>query len=348
MLELSLDVLAQAQSRRRRPPPAPEPPKAAPRLSRARRWEMGLAVTVAGLAILVSIYILTREEPAKPTPVTAGKLELQSPPGWRHQLGAASLGGLAIERPAANLTPPRNLSVGERAVAGISGAASGPKLLTEAYSSQLGEGTEQQAVDLGSLEAYRYTGLVTPGSGEPVTIFVSPTSAGVATVACREPDGRARRAEADTCERIASTLRLANDVRSFPLGPSPALSRSLRKWLPRISARREKSLRAMEAAADADAQAAAAEPLAAVFGKAAAGLAELDITPESGPARDATVGAMRLAQRAYRELAAAARNEDAAGYESARRAARRAEAQLDARIEDLAQLGYEVGGVSPS
>ena len=82
----------------------------------------------------------------------------------------------------------------------------------------------RQAVQLADykLQAYRYPNLRPSGIDEPVTLFTTPTSAGVATVACVDPGA--------DCEAIANTLKL-NAGTAFPVGPSKEYAAGLGKTL---------------------------------------------------------------------------------------------------------------------
>lgn len=340
-LQTSLDALAQARVERRR-----RGGRLAPR-SRGSKVLLaaGAAVLLGATALALVLADSGSSEQGSSVHAATAGIELQGPPGWRVRDGEARpLLGLGIGDPV-SLVSPAGGERSEYAVAGVSSSAAGPTLLPAAYRSQLGGDASREAVDVGSLQAYRYTGLADPGSGERLTVFAAPTSLGVATLVCGA-DGN-QHGEADTCARIASTLRLARGS-AYPLGPSPSFSRALGKWLARISQRRAKSAGEMAAAADADGQAEAAHSLAETFGNAAAGLRRLEITPESATDRSAIAAAMGSARDAYEDVASAARAEDKAGYAAAKGKARQSEAELNARLENLAKLGYEVSGIPKS
>jgi hypothetical protein len=272
-----------------------------------------------------------------------GDVALRVPPGWHSRGGRASIGGLGVEKPislrsGAGAGPSL---AGMTATAGMS-AAEGPELLAATYSSQPHANRRRRVpVALGALQGYRYAGLTAPGSGEPVTVFVAPTTRGVATLACRMPIASAagRRSGAELCNRIASTLRLRRGKR-FPLGPSPAFSRALRKRIGRLVDHRGLALKEMRTATTAGDQAAAAADLSVAFDKAATGLGAVRVSPESAPGKRAVVQALRSGAAAYGELADAAENEDAAAYAPAARLANEAEGALSASLHALARLGY--------
>ena len=345
-LEVSLEALAQAQRPRR-----PKARKRASRRSpaaesgRALWWGsllIALVAAVAGTALAASA--LSRSPESLPRPFTARSsgVELQGPPGWRQQAGRAGISSLGISAPV-NLTPglaqqgdaPGRLA----AVAGISQAA-GAKLLSATYREQLGEGTEKTPVDLGSLEAYRYAGLET-ASGDPLTMYVVPTSIGVATLACRMPEEEDAGIGSRLCSRIASTLRLTSGE-AYPLGPSAAFAKAIRRQFKRLQRRQGKALQSMSKARRAEAQGTAADKLADVYRDAARALTSIQITPESEGGRTMMVAALRRVRDAYKRLAVAARHEDEPAYVEAKQAVAAGERLMRQRLGQLRSMGYQV------
>ena len=69
---------------------------------------------------------------------------------------------------------------------------------------------------LGDLEAYRYKGLKPEGFDQSLTMYVAPTTEGVATVACAAPAAKAGAFLPD-CEGAATSLVL-NTGDAYPLG----------------------------------------------------------------------------------------------------------------------------------
>jgi hypothetical protein len=348
-LEVSLEALADTGSprtasrrrpRSRRAAPGGRPRRGRRRLTFSRRAEAAGLTSLVVLGLAVGVVTKDSADPASAVFASTEDLEVQGPPGWRRNDGRAAVGGLDLPdpvnlRPSVDADGPPTL-----AVAGIS-AAAGPTLLPAAYRSQVDEDTRRATVGLGSLEAYRYEDLKAPSSKDPVTVYVAPTSLGVATLACLGV-GDDDRPAAHRCARIASTLRLSRG-RAYPLGPSTALARALRGRLKRLTGLRQTAMRQMDRAEDASGQATAADSLAAAFRGAARGLAPVRVSPESAPAKKALLAALRSARDAYKSLAVAARKENGMRYEAAAAAAKEAEVAIDGRLEAMKRLGYQIG-----
>lgn len=305
-----------------------------------RRIRALMAVPIVLMAALTGILLgLGRaDSPGMPASVkaSAGGVAIQGPPGWSRQRGSA-VEGLEIAKPVSVLSPPDSSGRRSVAVAGLS-AATGPTLLPAAFRNQLGKGVMREPVDVGDMRAYRYTGLQAPGSGDQVTVFVTPTTRGVATLVCRIVGSNS---SGIPCNRIASTVTLTRG-QPFALGPSPVLEQALGNWLPRLSVKQRKTLERMARARAAGDQADAAESLAKVYRRAAGWLARLSISPESADARASIAAGLRSSHDAYKALATAARQEDRVHYAAAKRAASRAEGAVNRSIRQLKKLGYQV------
>jgi hypothetical protein len=342
-LEVSLEALAQAQRPRRRKARKGAPrrvPSAAPR--KAVRWGLLLIVLGAAVATTALASPLFQSSKSSPHPFTARStgVTLQGPSGWRQQAGRGGISGLEILAPV-SLAPGAAQQGDAReftAVAGIS-HATGAKLLPAAYREQLGESTEKAPVDLGSLEAYRYAGLKT-ATGYPLAMYVVPTSIGLAILACRMPKENTG-AGSRLCSRIASTLRLTSGE-AYPLGPSAAFAKAIRRQFKRLQRRQSKALQAMSKAKQAEAQGLAAYKLATIYRDASRALASIQITPESEDGRTAMVVALRRVRDAYKRLAVAARHEDEFAYAGAKRAVAAGERLMRKRLGQLRSLGYQV------
>ena len=107
------------------------------------------------------------------------------------------------------------------------------------------------------LQAFRYTNLRPNGLSKAVTLFTVPTSAGVATLACVDPE--------TNCEAIANTLKL-NAGTAFPVGPSKDYAAALGKTLGGLDKKVASGRDALQGAKTPKAQAAAAGDLASAYG----------------------------------------------------------------------------------
>ena len=87
---------------------------------------------------------------------------------------------------------------------------------------------DRTAVKLGpdGLQAYRYEGLKPAGTDRQMTVYASPTSEGVATVACLAPPADAAAFKGATARAIANTLQVS-EGKPFPVGPDPAFAETL-------------------------------------------------------------------------------------------------------------------------
>lgn len=343
-LEVSLGALSQAPGALRRRARKRARGRAGGKSGKAvRRAVLGIALLAVAGSLIPAMKSLSspRQTSFRPITARASGIRLQGPPGWRQQAGRAGISGLEIPAPV-SLTAGstwHGRAQGLAVVAGISHARGG-KLLPTAYREQLGDNTRKASVDLGALEAYRYTGLRTAG-GDSLTIYAVPTTIGAVVLACRMPKEEDGEASSRLCARMASTLRLTNG-RAYLLGPSATFAKTLRRELVRLERRQSKALRLMGKAKQAESQATAAAGLADVYRDAARDLAAIRITPESDGGRAAIVAALRRVRDAYKRLAAAARREDTPDYIEAKQAVAAGERSMRQRLEELRPLGYKV------
>ena len=129
---------------------------------------------------------------------------------------------------------------------------------------------ERTAVSLGpdKLQAYRYEGLEPEGEDRVVTVYVAPTSEGVATVACLAPPADAGAFKGE-CEAIANTLQLTSG-KAFAVGADAAYAKTLGTTFGKLNAEVAKGQRALTRdGATFRAQAAAARDIQAAYAAAA-------------------------------------------------------------------------------
>ena len=271
-----------------------------------------------------------------PTRLATGGLELSAPPDWIESKGRPAVSGLGLPESVSAESPGEPTSEQLAISAGLS-RAGGASLLPPAYRAQLDGGTRRVPVALGSLRAYRYR-LETLRAKLPVTIFVAPTTRGVATLACRMPGQGDQQAQARRCSRIASTLVLRRGV-AYPLGLSTAFAKALRLRFAKLAKRRAVDRGSLTHADSAEAQASAATDVADALRAAAKGLASVQLSPEISPVRTRLVAALRLTCDAYKNLAVAARQEDQAGYGAAAAVVEAGEEEVRSSLGDLRALG---------
>jgi hypothetical protein len=302
-------------------PTAPAPQPAAPRPrgpgpAPARRSPASLPLLGAGaLALVVAGGFLIGKTtagddetpPAGAEPVSAGDLSVQAPAGWSEASQPADI--LDLRRAATIL--PGGTEGGGSVTVGTS-TATGPALLPKSLVKRAPDPT---AVELGELKALRYSKLE-PGNGESdLRLYVAPFTGGVATVACPLPEEAARSFVAD-CDRIAGSLELGKGE-PIPLGPDKEYERALGKAIKTLNKSAKGSAAALRSADTARGQAQAASSLRAAYSKAARSLRNATDNPQVP--NDAIVAALTGLANAYGRLATAARAENEAAYEAARR-----------------------------
>ena len=193
---------------------------------------------------------------------------------------------------------------------------------------------------LGALQAYRYKALKPKGVNGTLTVFATPTTNGVVTVACVTPPGATGSFPTD-CERVAATLRLAG-AKPYSLGPSDAYAGTLRRTIARLDTASAPAARRLQRADTPAAQASAADALAAAYRSASRRLARVSVSPVVEGANTRIAAAMTRIAGGYTSAASAARAGDTDGYNAAGRAITRGGAALRRAFDELKTLGYTV------
>jgi serine/threonine-protein kinase len=295
-----------------------------------------------GLGLGLGVASSGSNEAKDPVTAVGTGVQISVPPEWRSEPSSTEAAVSWTPSPF-SFAPPVGSNAGPRLVsAGVSSAV-GPTLLPAVLRHEWRRnGGRRTAVVLGSLQAYRYAGMEVPGSSDSVTVFVAPTSRGVATVACLLPPGGRERPAAHLCDDIASTMKLRRG-RGFRLGPALGLAKALRRRIALLEEGRKAALAQMGKASSADGQASAAAKLTKAFKDAARGIAVVRIPSQSASAKEAILVSLRAARDASNRVADAAAREDGAGYAAASTELKEAEADLSDRLRALKRLGYAVG-----
>ncbi len=162
--------------------------------------------------------------PPRPAVVTAGHVRLVAESGWMPTASARPVPGLD-GGPAASLrTSGAELTIAELAPANAS-------LLPAALARGNGGGAGQPRVERhGALRMWHYADVL--GPSRPVDVYVAPTTAGTATVACARSPGTV-----DRCARALDGLRLVG-ASALALGPDAALRERLPAVLAGLNRRR--------------------------------------------------------------------------------------------------------------
>jgi protein kinase-like protein len=270
---------------------------------------------------------------------SVGMVELDFPGDWRRLARAPAIPGLHFIDPISYA--PAGAPQGEALVAGRVDAG-GPPLLPRGFLARLPEEPgRDDAVLLGEVPAYRYRDLRPKGFDRELTLFVSPTTRAVVTVACMAPRPRAKKFM-PICEQSAGSLELTGEAKPFSLRPGGTYARTLQTTMKRLNRARRAGLPALRGARTNIAQAAGADQVAGAYGRAAATLAAAAHSPAARDANAAIVRAMNSAKVGWGRLAAAARLADRSGYGRARAAVGRAEDSVRAALRQLRRIGYDV------
>jgi hypothetical protein len=251
--------------------------------------------------------------------LTAGPLTVTPSRDWQ-PAAPQRLDGLVLQNAASTRSDEAQLTAGTT-------DGEGPTLLPPAFAAQLKGRLEPEAVRLGRLHAFRYRRLRSATVPGGLTVYVLPTTKGIATLACTG------RALAD-CEAVATTLTL-HGARALPLHASQAYLGAVRRALARLDARRSAARRQLRRATGPALQARAATRLAAAYGAAAAALRKPKTGPIERPATEAAVTALDGTATAYRSLAAAARGGSSRAYRVAALKVGRSEAAVARALRAL-------------
>ncbi len=271
---------------------------------------------------------------------SVGNVELSFPAGWQRIVSAPAIPGLTLSQPLALAAVGDNAA--QHLVAGEA-SASGPSLLPAAFAAGVsGTLPHPEAVKLGSVLAYRYSGLSVRGMSGPVTLYAVPTANGVATIACLSSSAAAA-ASAGQCPQIAATLKLTGTT-AFALAPSTQYAASLAHIFSALQSAVSVGSAHLHAASSASAQAAAASQLAAAYAAASSAVARLTVSPAVADLNASIAHSLAAVGHDHAALASAARSGDGAAYARASRAITADRARSATALAALRQAGYVVSG----
>jgi hypothetical protein len=344
--------------------PEPTEPVAAEaareRPSRRRfRWVALAVLAVLAAGAAVAGYLVGHARPRSPlasftNSAAVNHLQVRYPSSWQLSSGGAVVPGMTFDAPLILTTGSGSLTAGMVADAG------GPTLLSPGFrTAVMGALPAAEPLALGATQAYRYRDVAVRGLAAFVTIYVAPTSAGVATIVCRRANRSDPGFQTD-CGRIASTLRLIGTF-AYPLGPSPAYARRLAATFGQLRASVSVPLAALGSARAPAAQARAARQIAGAYATAADTLARALVSPMARPNQSALVAALRGCANAYASAAAAASSAAAAGqsftttavlararaagaYRRANAALTTASTAFSQALQGIRPLGYTLAG----
>ena len=327
------------------PPPSVPPPDAAgdgeARGAIRRRRGLaaaGVAVLLAGVGYLLAPSRVEDVPIRADKPIASGGLKLGVPAGWQppKTLEEASITGLTMQRPIARR--PARAPRDEAVLAGYT-RSTDASLLPAGYLATVTNGqVDRQPVDLPAGTALRYAGLRQRGSSLPSTVYALPTSAGVATLACRGEEGSS---VAKACGAIARTLEV-EDARVYSPPPRARYAEAINAVLVRL-AKDEAALGAqLRRARTARQLATPLGGLEAAYGRAARGIGKIDAAPFERSATDSIRTRLERLERLYTSVTAAARQGRRSRYRDLTRRIGTARDDLGRSLEQLEPLRYEL------
>jgi hypothetical protein len=324
-------------------PAPPAPPGKAPAAEREGTPPIAIGAGVALLVLVIVGFLIGHSggggDKATPTggrAVTAGALEFNTPEAWRASPRPASVPGLTFEGGATTVAPGADPGNGTMSTGFTD--ATGPALLPSGLLEALGEPpalTDQ--VKLGELAAYRYRNLKPDGFDQNLSMYVIPTTEGVATVACAAPAAKASAFLAD-CEGAATSLVLTTGD-PYPLGVDQDYLDTLDQTVSGVNSERNTRLGALRRAKTGPGQARAAKSLQTVYTAAAKAMGGVELSPAFVPANAKLADAFRATAAAYGRMAAGARANSASRYNRGRRAVSSGEKAVTAALKGLENVG---------
>jgi hypothetical protein len=278
------------------------------------------------------------------TPAKAGALELKVPQRYAAMASAPALPGLDLTDGASYAPGGKD---GGRAVTFGQAEANDSTLLPESFRKALGlaagEVPKRTPVKLGpdGLQAYRYADLAPAGTSRRVTVYASPTSEGVATVACLAPPADAAAFKGE-CEAIANTLQLGSG-KPFPVGPDPAYAKTVSSTLGKLDRQVASGRKALARANTTfKAQAAAARDIQNAYVAAAKRLRNTVTSPADTLINTGLVQRLDAAAGAWKRAAAAAAKKQKRAFARAGAGIKRTQADLGRALASLEAVGYKV------
>ncbi len=283
-----------------------------------------LAVVALGFVVGHSSGGSERPSPAADRVAAAGPLRLGFPDSWRRAPDPPAVPGVKLMDPIA--LSQRGRPGGEGLTAGTTDAT-GPALLSPELVDRLGHlPARNDAVKLGNLDAYRYEGLRLAGFNGRVTLYVAPTTEGVATVACASTAGDAL-AFLPKCESVAGGLKLIRG-RAFALGADPHYLARLDRAMAQLNTDRRRDAPRLRTAKKRGDQANVARSLAMDYRRAQRSLGGTAVSPAVRDASESVRAALARTDMAYGRLAAGAQDGSRVEYNAAREDVSAGEAAL--------------------
>lgn len=323
------------------PPAAPTTHIASLGRSPAAWWTALAAVVVVLAAVGYLLGRSTSDQTAEP-PVggrglSAGPVALTVPAGWAKADTAPKVLRNAVKGPLA-LAPTGRSKVGGLVVG--QAAAAAPTFVPASLQQALPPGSfaSRDRVRLGEVEAFRYTGLNPAGLDGELLLFVVPQEGGTTVLECFIGRGGAR-SVLDECAGIVATARI-DGSEQISLAPSDRYATAVNAALRALASQRASGLQQLRRATRQAQQAAAADAVARAYRSAAGRVRKAPVTLLTRAANRELVAALAASDSAYRQLGTAARRDQRARYDAARRGVAQAQQRLDRALRALQEVGF--------
>lgn len=283
-----------------------------PSARRRRPLALGaVAVLLASSGVAGWLYGQRGDETAARAGDGSAGVRVDVPDGWSRVTSIPEVPGLELSGPVAARRG------GAAMVAGVVPAVVFP----ERIGRQVDESAlEPETLRVGKAELFRWRGLRSSAGGDPMTLFATPTSEGLAVLACMGRGGRG-------CEGAAGSLGVPG-AEAASLDELAFYGTQVAQVLERLDARRAGGVAALRDARARAGQARAARSLATANRRAARVLSALAVPAVAVDVHPELMAALRSAGGAYDRLAAAARRGDRRAYGQAARAVERRERGL--------------------
>jgi hypothetical protein len=270
-------------------------------------------------------------------PMASGAVSLSVPAGWARATSAPDVLRAQLRSPL-ELAPTGRVTEGGL-VAGQAATAA-PTFVPASLQRALPAGSldRRDRVRIGELEAYRYTGLTPRGLDGELTLYVIPQEGRSAVLECFTRRGAAD-SVADDCTDMVATAAVGGG-KQISLAPSGRYAAAVNAALRGLGSRRVAGLKRLRTAAGQQQQSAAAAAVARAYRTAAAQLRRAPTTLLTRKANRDLVTALTASEAAYKQLGAAAKQNQRARYEAARRNVTRAQQRVDRALQSLQKLGF--------
>jgi hypothetical protein len=305
-----------------------------------RRLVAGAAALLGAVAI--AGYLVGHRPPPSPsreqtlTASVAAAL-LDFPASWQPSTSVPTIKGLQIEHPL--LLVPAGSGGHAGLLAGALPAREHSPLPSQ-FLAAAGRRPQTSVVNLQEAQAYRYTGLTVPGSGQALVLFVIPNpGASPTALACYAAPAALRYMQA--CEHVVARLTLVGQSQTYELAPQPTYAGQLSSAILSLDQARTKLRRGMGSRVPPATVVRLAGRLAQAFARAAASLSAVEPSIPTAGAQAVLSGTILRAHAAYSALAGAAHRRDQVAFTTARTRVLEAETAVEEALAGFGLLGYQ-------